>query len=191
MKHLWLLLIVGGLPMSCLSFEKSIKPTAESRHKSWQSLGGIYQNAPAQIGEVVHYDESIGGTSDIQQKLLFNQFDFVSAKPDADTAANLLVQLVPLNKHTLLLHLIHGSDTLKTKKLKGEYRDGYFYRRKQLIIAPFFPVLFGFRGQRQRIGIEGDQLVVGQRKNMWVSFLIAGRSENYQQEIKYRKAARK
>lgn len=71
--------------------------------------------------------------------------------------------------------------------IRGGYEDGYFYPRKKLIIAPFFLLLFGYRAQRQRIGLQDDQLVVDLRRNIWVSFLVAGRAENSQQEARYKK----
>lgn len=153
--------------------------------QNMQLLAGIYESMPVRAEETNHLSKPISVTDKSERNFLFDRFRLTPTKSYADSAAKYVVELEPLNARTIQLSLMEGTEIIKTKKLKGRYRDGYFYSRRQLIVVPFIPVLFGYRVQRQRIGLEAGKLVVDLRQKIWVSFLVAGRAENSQQEAKY------
>lgn len=178
--------------MSCTSFKKIERTNREHiTEANMDRLAGIYENTPTRLGDVVYHSEPISVGNNGNQDLLFDRFNFFSMKNYADSASTFFVQIQPINKKTIILNLLKDSQIVKSKIIKGKYKDGYFYRRKQLIFVPFVPILFGFRAQRQRIELENDQLIVDLRNNIWVSFLIAGRSENSQQEAKYKRVEKR
>ncbi|AHM62794.1 hypothetical protein D770_22745 [Flammeovirgaceae bacterium 311] len=191
MKNHWNILVLGFLIMSCTSFkeiERSNRDYVDEANMF--SLAGVYESIPHKLGNVVYLSKPISVGDESQHNLLFERFKLSPTKNYADSASRFFVQVQPVNKKTIALNLIKDSEIQKTKRIKGKYKDGYFYRRKQLIIVPFVPILFGFRAQRQRIGLENDLLIVDLRINMWVSFLIAGRFESSQQEAKYKRAVK-
>jgi hypothetical protein len=103
----------------------------------------------------------------------------------------------PLHQYTVLVNVLspkkirlelHKNGSLvATKTRKGRIEDDYFHCRYQLFVLPLFPVLGGYRAQRQRLAIKGDTLIVDFRENYWMVALIAGQWDNRQTRYYYRK----
>jgi hypothetical protein len=62
----------------------------------------------------------------------------------------------------------------KTKTLREQIKNGYFYRRPYFIAVPLFPLIFGYKTFRYRVGIEGDMIVVDYKWNYWAFAIVAG-----------------
>lgn len=144
---------------------------------------------PITVKEAEHFNEPIGvgNSSYSYQNFLYDRFRLAPTKNYAKSASEYLVDIEPVNKNKIILKLLKGSEVIKTQKIRGKYKDGYFYRRRQLIMFPFVPFLFGYRIERQRIGVEEDMLIVDLRENRWAFFMVAGQYENSQHEAKYKK----
>lgn len=184
----WYLLALSVSLTGCTSF-KEVERTNRLYldEQKRELIAGLYESMPARVGEIEYLREPISAGNISDQHFLFNRFKLSSSGEYSGVASDYLVQLEPINKNTIHLNLIEDSKIIKTRKIKGRYEDGYFYIRRKFIVVPFFPLLFGYRVQRQRIGLENGHLVVDLRRNIWMSFLVAGRSENSQQEARYRK----
>ena len=188
MKFIWHLLALLIPMIGCSSFKKIERTNrVYIDEQNMHLIAGIYESMPVKVEDIVYLSKPISVADNSAQSFLFNRFKLSPSRNYADSASKYLVQIEAVNKNTIHLNLIENSKVIKIKKVKGKYINGYFYTRKKLIIAPFFPVLFGYRVQRERVGLEDDQLIVDVRNNVWVSFLIAGRAENSQHEAKYKR----
>lgn len=154
-----------------------------------QRLAGTYESMPVPIEEAEHVNEptGVGNTIYSYQNFLFDRFRMAPTKNYAENATEYLVEIEPVDKNKIILRLLRGSEVVKTKKIRGKYKDGYFYRRCQFVVFPFIPILFGYRIERQRIGLEENMLIVDLRENRWAFFIIAGQYENSQHRAKYKK----
>lgn len=172
----------------CASFREVERPNrAFLDQHNLERLEGIYESMPVQIEELEHFNEHIGIGDTPHQNFLFDRFRLAATKDHAASAHKYVVKIDVVDENKILLELMSGSETIKTLKIRGKYKNGYFYRRPQVVVVPFVPLLFGYRIQKQRIGIEEDMLIVDLRENRWAFFLLAGQNENSQHEAKYRK----
>jgi hypothetical protein len=86
-----------------------------------------------------------------------------------------------------IFRLYQGDSLIDKRKVKGKFKDGYFYTRPFLVVMPLVSVLFGHNTHRFRIGKADDDLVVDYKWNIWMFFLIAGQSEKGQSSLVFSK----
>ena len=65
-----------------------------------------------------------------------------------------------------------------TKRIKGKFKNGYFYVKPKVSLIPFFPVYYVHDIERVRISKVGDDIVVDHSVKMWGFALIAGATES-------------
>lgn len=97
------------------------------------------------------------------------------------------VRVNVLSPKKIKLELQKDGNLIATKTRRGKIEDDYFYCNYQLFVLPFFPLLGGYRAQRQRLGIKGDTLIVDFSENYRMVALIAGQWDNRQTRYYYRK----
>jgi hypothetical protein len=64
-----------------------------------------------------------------------------------------------------------------TGKLKGKFKNGYFYLRPKIVVIPFFPILYIHRFERARISIANNYLVIDHTINRSGFALMGGGSD--------------
>jgi len=187
MKKLWYLLFLWVSLNGCISFHETDRANKNSIDENNQfKIAGVYESVPFSK-ELEDFREPIGTSNARYQNFLFDRFRLAPYKNHAKSPNEYKVEIDPVDEHKIILKLVEGSRIIKTKTIRGKYKNGYFYTRCQVIVMPFVPLLFGYRVQRQRIGLEEDMLIVDLRESRWAFSILAGQSENSQQEAKYKK----
>ena len=71
----------------------------------------------------------------------------------------------------------HGQIFL-SKRIRGRFKNGYFYVKPKIFLIPFFPVLYVHNFERVRIGKIENDIVVDHTIKMWGFALFAGGSDS-------------
>ena len=100
---------------------------------------------------------------------------------------NQTVEFEFVTSEKAIFRLYQGDSLIDKRKVKGQFKDGYFYVRPFFVVMPLVPVLFGYNTHRMRIGKADDNLVVDYKWNIWMFFLTAGQSEKGQSSLVFNK----
>ena len=100
MKSLWYLLLLWIPLIGCASFKETERTNREYVTKqTMHSLAGIYESMPVIIEDVEHFDEPIGIGDSPYQNFLFDRFSLAPTKNYAESAANYVVEIEPVDKN--------------------------------------------------------------------------------------------
>lgn len=74
-----------------------------------------------------------------------------------------------------VVSLFKGDSLVEKKIIRGNIKDGYFYRRPYFIAIPLIPFLFGYNTYRYKIGLNKDSsLIVDFKWNELIYAAVAG-----------------
>lgn len=183
-KRIKMFLAIVILSTGCATINhESIIKVDKLEKSDFCKLNGRYSNNPS------------GGNGKILRSL--NKREYQPKSLWANLNPQQMYTVTELNNQTVeiefvtekeaILTLYQGDSLIDKQKIRGKFKDSYFYRRPFPLILPFVPVLFGRKAHCLRIGKSDDALVVDSKWNFWMYFLIAGLSEKGQSSLVFRK----
>jgi len=185
MKATWLLIVATLLLASCTTFKDSSSTDRLYLEKqNLHALEGVY--ASTELTPPTYSDGTPKGilfSGDFLNKL----YSYNTVKAVSNAPSNYSFRVAVVDENKLAVSLLKDSIVVKSKTIRGKLKNGYFYRRKALLVMPFVGVLYGYTAHRQRIGIENETLIVDLRDNVYMGFLTAGHVVNEQRKTRYRK----
>lgn len=93
---------------------------------------------------------------------------------EADTVTREKVQ-IHFNSPRMAVVSLYRNDSLAYSiRIKGRFKEGFFYLRPKNYAVPFFPVWFGYNAERARMGMAGHGLLIDYRLSMWGFALFGG-----------------
>lgn len=152
---------IGCKPLKNLS---SNTYTIDSLQKTdFSKLNGIYKNSQDTVfGKIIHKPENGMGENDLT---LLERFFIIL--PDKGNHDDITVKIEFFSKNTAHVSTCENGQILDTKKLRGGFKNGYFYVRPKWYFIPFFPANFGYNFKRVRIGKIDDDIIVDQTVKIW------------------------
>ncbi len=199
MKYLliigFILIQFGCTPLSKIGIENC---NIESIEKSdFSVLNGIYKNQhDTVVGELKHSPGN--GFDELERLSILNQL-FLSVPESAwrDSLGTIIepdekfIQIEFIDSKKAYVSFHHNNDLIFTKKIRGKFKNGYFYLRPKGFIIPLIPLIFGYNFQRTRIGKSGDYLLIDYTVNGWGFALVAGSSDKGYASSRYKVIKRK
>ncbi len=175
---------ISMLTIGCATIKHESFRTVDKLEKTdFKKLNGKYSNNPSDGNGKILRSQYNG---EYRLKSFWANIDQyqigTSSEWDSQT-----VEVEFLTSERALFKLYQGDSLIGKRKLRGKFKDGYFYTRPFLVIMPLVPVLFGHNTHRLRIGKADDALVLDYKWNIWMFFLIAGQSEKGQSSLVFNK----
>ena len=92
-----------------------------------------------------------------------------------DQRENCKVEIEFLKSTKAEVRLTYQDSIIDRRKIRGKFKNGYFYKRPLFVVIPLFPIAFGYNTMRYRIGMNEDQnLIIEKSWNTYAFVLIAG-----------------
>jgi hypothetical protein len=163
---------------------EDIHETADKAQiESVQAFEGRYLNSP----DTFEIEEFRGRSFQrIQNYYLWNVFSTHKGKVDHQKWGQCSVQIDFLTDKKAEISLIYEDSIIHSRKIRGKFEDGYFYKRPAFVIVPLFPLAFGYNTGRYRLGLsEGTNLIIEESWNVWAFAFIAGSDTKAQTYAKF------
>jgi len=185
-RRIFELLAISYLTIGCATIKHdSIRTVNKLGIDDFRQLNGRYSNNPIDgSGKILRsqHDYKV----EYQPKSLWTNLDQYQIGSSSDWS-NQTVDIEFLTAKKAVFKLYEGDSLIDTKKVKGKFKDGYFYKRPFLVIMPLVPVLFGHNTNRLRIGRGDDFIIADYKWNLWMFFLVAGQSEKGESSLVFSK----
>jgi hypothetical protein len=159
---------------SCVSIKETSNDTAiiltEDNHGL---LEGRYSNIAINFKK-----EEVRGRSYLSESTYFLwPIIGYEGKLSTDDREKADIQIDFLSDKKIRVSLMLNDSVLSSKKIKGQFKDGYFYKRPYSVMIPLFPLLYGYNTNRLRFGINTEgNLSMDYAWNTYAFFLVAGRN---------------
>ena len=102
------------------------------------------------------------------------------------TRDSLYIDIHPSSKDKITFTLYDEQGLVRSKTIRGKYKDGYFYSRQKMVLVPFFPMLFHYNFQRFRIRQADHHLVIHERRHsISLFFLIHVSKDNWRGQMEF------
>lgn len=166
-------ILYGLLVTSCATIKNDPKRALSKLEKTdFKKLEGQFSNYPT-TSEINIEREMF--SSNYTQLTLWSQFDEYQYKDSIERLKEQIVTLDFISSRKAVAKLWDSGELIKTKKVKGRIKNGYFYYRNHFIVFPLFPIVFGYDTYRYRIGLTTkDSIVIDNKWNYWGFAIIAG-----------------
>ncbi len=175
---------ISMLTIGCATIKHDSFQTIDKLEKSdFRELNGLYSNNPIDGNGKILRSLYNG---EYQAKSFWTNLEQYQTGSTSDWR-NQTVKVEFLTSEKAIFRLYQGNSLIDKRKVKGKFKDGYFYARPFFVVMPLVPVLFGHNTHRMRIGKADDNLVVDYKWNIWMFFLIAGQSEKGQSSLIFSK----
>lgn len=137
-------------------------------------LNGIYKNSQDTVfGEIVHMPYR--GIDENHRNLLDRLFIFI---PDKSYEKDVTVKIEFISKRQANVSAFHNEQIFLSKKIRGKFKNGYFYLKPKVLLIPFFPILYVHNFERVRIGKVENDIAVDHTIKMWGLAFSAGGSDS-------------
>jgi hypothetical protein len=183
-KKLIELLTLSMLTIGCATIKHESFRTVDKLEKTdFNKLNGRYSNNPSDGNGNILRSQYNG---EYQLKSFWTSLDQYQIGSASDWS-NQTVEIEFVTAEKAIFRLYQGDSLIDKRRVRGKFKDGYFYARPFFVVMPLVPVLFGHNTHRMRIGKADDNLVVDYKWNIWMFFLIAGQSEKGQSSLIFSK----
>lgn len=178
------LLTISILTIGCATIKHDSFQTIDKLEKAdFRKLNGRYSNNPIDgVGKIFRSQNN----EEYQPKSFWTNLEQYQIGSASDWS-NQAVEVEFVTSEKAIFRLYQGDSLVDKRKVKGKFKDGYFYARPSFVVMPLVPVLFGHNTHRMRIGKADDVLVVDYKWNIWMSFLLSGKSEKGQSSLVFNK----
>ncbi len=140
----------------------------------FEKLNGIYKNTQDTVfGEIVH--KPYRGINENDRNLLERLFIFL---PDKAYEENVTVKIEFISKRQANINAYQNGQMFLSKRIRGRFKDGYFYVKPKIFLIPFFPILYAHNFERVRIGKVENDIIVDHTIKAWGFALFAGASDS-------------
>ena len=174
MKKLLLHFTILILTASCATIKhESFQAVNKLDENDYRQLNGKYSNHPKDGKGKLLRSLNNGEYQPESLWAQLNQFQTGSRSDWKDQT----VDIEFLTAEKAVFKLYQGDSLIDKKMVRGTFKDGYFYKRPFFLAIPLIPVLFGYNTNRLRLGKAENVLVADYKWNIWMYFLVAGRSE--------------
>lgn len=137
-------------------------------------LNGRFSNNPSSSKGLANQRYPSLRDSIYETKTLWSQIRGVSQGRNTDSSKSQTVTLEFISDRKAKAKLWEGEEVMRTKKIRGKIKDGYFYRRPYFTAVPLIPLVFKYKTFRYRIGLTGNEIVVDYRWNYWGAVIFGG-----------------
>ena len=176
MKVFLYLMLITFLSVSCSSLSNlsnSTYPITHLNKENFQNLNGIYENYQDTVfGKITHHPGR--GFNENNISLLNRLFIFIPNEAYNEKTA-IEIKFVTNRKAEINTYL--DDSLITSRKIRGRFKQGYFYTRPKILIIPFFPVLYVHDFERVRIGKTESNLIIDHSIRSWGFALFAGGSD--------------
>jgi hypothetical protein len=170
-RIIWMF-ICGFLTTSCAVIkDNSVGHVFTLEKTDYIKLNGQFSNYPTTSDGVISRDMI---SKDFKTITLWSQLDGVNEIGSKETFENQIVILTFVSDKRAKAELWDNGKLKKTKKIRGEIKDGYFYRKPYFVAIPLVPLFFGYKTYRYRIGLSDNSIVVDYKWNNWGFLVVAG-----------------
>jgi hypothetical protein len=176
-----ILAVTSCKPLSKIG-NKNVK-TEYITKDNFKRLDGTYANSfDSTIGQIVH--SPYNGINNDEQITILSQL-FLNYPETAWRDKNGVfidskekwIKLDFQSKNLAIVSMYHNNNFLFSKKIRGKFKNGYFYVRPKNFVVPLIPLVFGYNFERARMGISVDHLIIDYRVNRWGVALVAGSAD--------------
>lgn len=179
------ILILFTFLTSCASIDDSIFQADDLNHNAnLTSFEGQYRNDPLEFNQVKkrgylsYFDSTFFFWSHFH---LLNEYSLKEKK-------DMIFKLNFENEKKISASLILQDSVIRTKTIRGKWKDGYFYKNAKFFFSPFIPLLFGYNTSILRFGIDTDgNLICENSWNIYMGSFIAGTNSKGQRLTKFKK----
>ena len=178
MKLIQLLSIIIILNSCAVIREKTLTSDYDKLVATPKSLEGTFDNVPDQFTIQKFRGQSFSDKSNYD---LWNVFSSYPGKINQLKWKDCLIELEFLSDSKAEVRLLFEGEIIKKRKIRGKFKEGYFYRRPTFALVPLFPVIFGYNTSRYRIGLnENRALIIEESWDNYAFILIAGSNSKAQ-----------
>jgi len=173
---------------SCSPLSKIVYTNIQNQaitNDDYTKLNGIYSNSyDTIIGGIKHFP--FDGKDDYDRiTILYQLFCYnypeTAWRDEYNEMINPLEKWIKIEFHSkdyATISFYHNDVFVFSKRIHGEFKDGYFYVRPKVYVLPLIPLLFGYNFERARLGKTIDNnLVIDYSVNRWGFALVAGSSD--------------
>ncbi len=140
----------------------------------FKKLNGIYKNTQDTVfGQIVHMPYR--GINENNRNLLDRLFIFL---PDKAYEENVTVKVEFISKRQANVSAYQNGQIFLSKKIRGKFKDGYFYVKPKIFLIPFFPIFYVHNFERVRVGKVKNDIIIDHTIKMWGFALFAGGSDS-------------
>lgn len=146
---------------------------------NFEELNGIYSNQSDTVIGRIKEDYKVR-TTDLETTILDELLWMVPETAyrgedgEAIKAEETWTSIEFYSKKRANIRLYHNDKVVCAKKIRGRFKNGYFYLRPKILILPLIPLFFGYSFERTRIGKSGDYLIIDSSGNTWMIAFISG-----------------
>jgi hypothetical protein len=170
-KTIWIL-IFGFLTTNCAVIkDNSARQVVPLERTDYEKLNGQFSNYPTSSDGIISRDMI---SKDYKSLTLWSQIVGFNETGSKETFENQVVVLTFISDKRAKAELWENGQLKRSKKIHGEIKDGYFYRRPYFIAIPLVPLLVGYKTYRYRIGLSDNSIVVDYKWNTWGFMVVAG-----------------
>jgi hypothetical protein len=161
------------LVTSCATIKNDPKRAFIKLEKTdFKKLDGQFSNYPTTLERNIDREMSSPNYTPLT---LWSQLDEYQYKDSIVTLKEQIVTLDFVSSRKAVAKLWDSEELIKTKKVKGKIRNGYFYYRNHFMVFPLFPIIFGYNTYQYRIGLTTkDSIVIDHKWNNWGFAISAG-----------------
>jgi len=152
------------------------------QNNDFVKLNGTYKNSQDTVfGKIAHMPYR--GINENNRNLLDRFFIFF---PDKAYENDVTVKFEFISKRQANVCAYQNGQIFLSKKIRGKFKNGYFYVKPKIFLIPFFPILYVHNFERVRIGKFENDIVVDHTIKMWGFALFAGGSDSGQSTSIYK-----
>lgn len=175
------LVVIGCKPLSKVGNNTLVTPLTKD---DFQQLNGTFSDiSDTIIGSVTHHPYD--GWSDEQRITILNQLFYtipeIAWRDENGKFINAHEKWIEIkfkSKKQAVVSMYHNDKFIFSKKIRGKFKNGYFYLRPKVYVIPIFPIVFGYHFERTRIGLTTNRnLIIDHTINMSGFAVLAGSSE--------------
>ncbi len=179
-SFIWIIVIL--LFSSCTSLSKlglDNYPKDALSKANYSDLNGIYSDSHSKISGELEYAPGQGFDELEMQTIVKQLFLYIPQSYWQNNQGEIppnekwiKIEFESSKKATVSMY--HNDKFIFSKKIRGRFKDGYFYLRPKWYIIPIVPFYCAYVFQRTRIGKSGSNLLMDYSTNMCGFATFAG-----------------
>ena len=173
-----LIVVSGCKPLASIEMNNQVVSPVDK--DKYLELNGVYTNSHDVIERSL---KQIPGEYELTLiNQLFRVGPYSIGKPEEQS-----IKIEFQSKKNAIVSMYQNTEFVFKKEIHGKFKHGYFYVRPKVFVLPLFPLIFGYRFRRTRIGKSGNYLIVNYNINEFVWFIAAVGSERGYASSLYKK----
>ena len=142
--------------------------------ENFSALNGVYKNNQDTVfGKIRHSPHH--SKADNNMSLTNRLFILVSDRRGFHHES--LVDIEFVSQKLATVKVYRNDSLILTKKLRGKFKNGYFYVNPKMHVIPFFPLYYVHNFERVRLAKYKEDIIVDHTKMLWGFAFMGGGSD--------------